>query len=58
MRLYADNELRQCVGVMEDDDESGGSWEPTAWTRYPPEMDLTDPHGYVHASDQFGRSVP
>jgi pimeloyl-ACP methyl ester carboxylesterase len=35
---------RQCVGVMEAEEEAGGPWEPSACTEYPLEMEVADLH--------------
>jgi hypothetical protein len=41
---------RQCVGVMEDDSDSGGPLDWTSWTRYPLDMDLGDLHAVADAA--------
>lgn len=47
---------RQAVGVMEDDDEAGGAWEPTRHTRYPVDLDVADLHAVADAAG-VGRFV-
>lgn len=41
---------RQFVGVMEAEEEAGGPWEPTAWSRYPLEMEIADLHAVADAA--------
>lgn len=41
---------RQVVGLMEAEDESGGPWEPTAWTRFPMETEMADLHTVADAA--------
>lgn len=42
---------RRAVGAIEAEDEAGGPWEPTSWTRYPLEMEVADLHAVVDAAD-------
>ncbi|MEH1017868.1 hypothetical protein V6U90_33005 [Micromonospora sp. CPCC 206060] len=41
---------RQVVGVMETEDEAGGPWEPTTWTGYPVQVEITDLHTVADAA--------
>lgn len=41
---------RRVVGVVEDDDEAGGTWDPAAFTRYPVERDVADLHAVADAA--------
>lgn len=41
---------RQVVGAMEAEEEAGGPWEPTAWTRYPLETETADLHAVADAA--------
>lgn len=41
---------RQCVGVMEDDPESGGPWDPGAWNHYPLDLSIGDLHAVADAA--------
>jgi hypothetical protein len=41
---------RQVVGVMEPEDEAGGPWEPTSWTRFPTEVEIADLHAVADAA--------
>lgn len=41
---------RQVVGLMEPEDEAGGPWDPTAWTRYPVELEVSDLHAVADAA--------
>ncbi|GAA4055374.1 hypothetical protein GCM10022214_03210 [Actinomadura miaoliensis] len=41
---------RQVVGVMEAEDEAGGSWEPRSWTRFPTEVEIADLHAVADAA--------
>lgn len=41
---------RQVVGAMEAEDESGGPWEPTDWTRFPIETEIADLHAVADAA--------
>ncbi|HEY7430998.1 MAG TPA: hypothetical protein VH641_09720 [Streptosporangiaceae bacterium] len=41
---------RQCVGVMEDDPDSGAPPDWTGWTRYPTELEIADLHTVADAA--------
>jgi hypothetical protein len=41
---------RQVVGVMEPEPEAAGPWEPTAWTRFPVEIEVADLHAVADAA--------
>lgn len=41
---------RQVVGVMEPEEESGGPWDPTSWTRYPTQIEVADLHAVADAA--------
>ncbi|MEV7006138.1 hypothetical protein [Streptosporangium sp. NPDC051022] len=41
---------RQVVGQMEAEDEAGGPWEATSWTRFPTEVEIADLHTVADAA--------
>ncbi|HLI35936.1 MAG TPA: hypothetical protein VKV80_01155 [Streptosporangiaceae bacterium] len=45
---------RQVVGLMEAEDEAGGPRDPTAWTRYPIEMEDADLYAVTDAAGVSG----
>ncbi|WP_396447457.1 alpha/beta fold hydrolase, partial [Actinomadura sp.] len=41
---------RQVVGLMEPEDEAGGPWEPTGWTRFPADVEIADLHAVADSA--------
>jgi hypothetical protein len=41
---------RQVVGVMEAEEEAGGTWDPAGYTEYPAEVEVADLHAVADAA--------
>lgn len=41
---------RHVVGIMAPEEEAGGPWDPTAWSRYPLDMEVADLHAVADAA--------